>query len=242
MLDAPARKHTKRSMAIYVLNRLAAYLTPLVLLSIAIYGMYSQPRSSPKNSRSALGAFLVLLEIATFQTRPRDVLGPNRFTDRIFGKVWLRIGPLIAARELKTDIPKLVANASGTVLELGPGSGTQLSRYDISKIDRIYGVEPNANLHDALRSNVKKHGLSDMYTIVPCVVEDLEKLGEFSIEPGTVDTVMSVQVLCSVTKPAAVMKDLYRLLKPGGQMIVYEHVKSEDYLSQSVQCMSSPIH
>ena len=97
-------------------------------------------------------------------------------------------------------------------------------------------------MHDALRSNVKVNGLSDVYTIVPCGVENIEKLSEYGIEPGTIDTVTSVQVLCSVPKPAALVKDLYQLLKPGGQMIVYEHVKSEDYISQLVQRMYFPTH
>ena len=136
-------------------------------------------------------------------------------------------------------VPKLIAKAHGTVLELGPGSGNQLPHYDISKIDRIYGVEPNVDLHDALRSKVKEHGLSDIYTIVPCVIEDFAKLKEYGLEPETVNTVTSMQVLCSVPKPEALAKDLYRLLKPGGQMIVFEHVKSEDYVSHLVQCLYS---
>lgn len=136
---------------------------------------------------------------------------------------------------METNVPKLIAKAYGTILELGPGSGNQLPRYDVSKIDRIYGVEPNLDLHDALRNNIKKHGLSDVYTIVPCGVEDLEKLREYGVVLGSVDTVISIQVLCSVPKPAATMRDLYQMLKPGGQMVVYEHVKSEDYLSQLVQ-------
>lgn len=205
-------------MALDIFKRLAAYLRPLVLLAVAVYG-----------------ALLVMLEIVTFQTRPRDILSPNKLSERTFAKLWLRIDQTIAARELETDIPKLIAQAYGTVLEVGPGSGNQLPRYDISKLERIYGVEPNIDLHDALRSNIKKHGLSDVYTIVPCGLEDLEKLREYGIVAESVDTVTSVQVLCSVPEPAAMVKDLYRLLKPEGQMIVYEHVKSEDYLSQWVQ-------
>lgn len=76
-----------------------------------------------------------------------------------------------------------------------------------------------------------------MYTIVPCGIEDLEKLEEYGIMPGNVDTVTSVQVLCSVPKPAEMTKELYRLLKPGGQMIVHEHVRSEDYLTRLIQCL-----
>ena len=142
---------------------------------------------------------------------------------------------MIAARESETELPSLVAKAYGTVLELGPGSGNQLSRYDVSKINRIYGVEPNVDLHAALRNNIKKNGLSDVYTLVPCGLEDSEKLAEYGVQPGSMDTVMSVQVLCSVPEPAASATALYRLLKPGGQMIVYEHVRSEDYVSRSVQ-------
>ncbi|CAF9936152.1 hypothetical protein IMSHALPRED_010478 [Imshaugia aleurites] len=221
-------------MALDILKRLAAYFFPLRLLAIAAYG-----------------AFLVLLEIVTFQSRPKDVFSPRKLSERVFGKLWLRIGnpchtvlgprppsvqhDEIATVELETDVPDLVAKAYGTVLEIGPGSGNQLPRYDISKIDRVYGVEPNVDLHDALRRSVKKHGLSDVYTIVPCGVEDLEKLREFDISSGSVDTVLSVQVLCSVPAPGEMVKELYRLLRPRGQMIVYEHVKSEDYLSHLVQ-------
>ena len=93
------------------------------------------------------------------------------------------------------------------------------------------------DLHAALRANVKKHGLSDLYTIVPCVVEDFEKLKEYGVEVESVDTVTSMQVLCSVTEPGKVVRGLWRLLRPGGQMIVYEHVRSGDYVSRFVQCV-----
>lgn len=121
------------------------------------------------------------------------------------------------------------------MLELGPGSGNQLPRYDVSKIARIYGVEPNIALHDALRKKIKESGLSDVYTIVPCGVEDTTTLKEYGIETGSVDTVVSVQVLCSVPRPKEVVTGLYALLRPGGEMIVYEHVSSEDAVSGVVQ-------
>ncbi len=129
----------------------------------------------------------------------------------------------------------LDAKAYGTVVEIGPGSGNQLSRYNKSNITKIYGVEPNLDLHAALRQTIKETGLSDIYEIVPCGVEDFDTLREYGILEGSVDTVMSVQVLCSVPRPEVMVKAIYRLLKPGGQMIVYEHVKSHDRLSQLMQ-------
>ena len=38
------------------------------------------------------GALLVLLEIVTFQKRPKDVSDPSKLVERIFGKLWLRMG------------------------------------------------------------------------------------------------------------------------------------------------------
>ncbi|KAL9128917.1 MAG: hypothetical protein Q9217_002507 [Psora testacea] len=142
---------------------------------------------------------------------------------------------IIFKKELETALPSLVAQASGTVVEVGPGSGNQLCRYDKARVSRIYGMEPNADLHDALRATIKQCGLSDIYTIVPCGVEDLARLESFGITQGSVDTVLSVQVFCSVPQPKEMMVALYKVLKPGGQMIVYEHVESKDPLSRAVQ-------
>ena len=105
-------------------------------------------------------------------------------------------------------------------------------------ITKIYGVEPNENLLPALRQTIKETGLSDIYTIVPCGLEDFDRLREYGILEGSVDTVMSAQVLCSVPRPEVMVKALYRLLKPGGQMIVYEHIRSEDWISRMMQSQS----
>lgn len=78
-------------MALDILKRLVAYLEPLGFLAIGLYGMHPQP--GPFQTLTfTTGAFLVLLEIITFQNRPKDILSPSKFSGRIFGKLWLRIG------------------------------------------------------------------------------------------------------------------------------------------------------
>ncbi|KAL9591222.1 MAG: hypothetical protein Q9179_007940, partial [Wetmoreana sp. 5 TL-2023] len=143
--------------------------------------------------------------------------------------------PTLAQKELEGPLPSLVASAHGTVLEIGPGSGNQLSRYDRSKITKIYGTEPTLGLHPALRENIKKNGLSDIYTIVPYSVEDVQGLKEYGVDQEAFDCVLSVQVFCSIPNPRATASALWRLLKPGGEMIVYEHVRSTDGISRRVQ-------
>lgn len=101
----------------------------------------------------------------------------------------------------------------------------------------MYGIEPNTDLHAALRENIKKEGLSDIYTIIPCGVEDFERIRSYGLEEGSIDTVVSVQVLCSVPRPEEMAKAMYRHLKPGGQILVHEHVRSDDAISKIMQGM-----
>ena len=147
---------------------------------------------------------------------------------------------MLADEDRQTALPTLVSEASGIVLELGPGMGSQLPRYDASKITKIYGVEPNVDLHKSLRENIKTSGLIDVYEIVPCGIEDVVELKKHGIALGSIDTILSVQVLCSVPDPNEILRRLYALLKPGGQLIVYEHVKSKDMISSVVQSKFRP--
>lgn len=117
----------------------------------------------------------------------------------------------------------------------GSGMGSQIPRYDKSKVTKIYGIEPTANLHGALRTKVRQCGLESVYEIVPCGIEDVAGLRKHGISLASADTVMSMQVLCSVPEPEEMVRRLYALLKPGGQMIVYEHVRSKDWVSRFVQ-------
>ena len=107
------------------------------------------------------------------------------------------------------------------VLEIGPGSGEWVNLYDKEKVTKIYGVEPNKDHHDLLRKRIKEAGLSDVYVIVPVGGEEL---GEEWVEKLSLDSVVTIQCLCSVPRPREMISSLYEYIKEGGQWIVYEHV------------------
>ena len=81
--------------------------------------------------------------------------------------------------------------------------------------------------------------MMNVYEILTCGIEDVAELKSRGITPGSIDTVLSVQVLCSVPYPDETMRRLYALLKPGGQLVVYEHVRSKDVVSRLVQSKST---
>jgi SAM-dependent methyltransferase len=127
--------------------------------------------------------------------------------------------------------------ADGIILELGPGPGNQIHRYDTSRVEHIYGVEPNGYFKDDIDANVHKHGLRDKYTLISCGIEDSDILREEGIREGSLDSVLCIQVLCAVKNPKNVMKEVWKLLKPGGKFIFWEHGWSRNHLTTIAQGM-----
>lgn len=137
-----------------------------------------------------------------------------------------------------TVIPKLLSHASGIILELGPAIGNQLPRFDNSSVEHIYGIETNTFFIPDLEAKIDESGLRGKYTCIACGAEDTDVLERHGVTDGSLDTIVSIQVLCSVAQPEAVTKALYKLLKPGGRLIFWEHHHSHDPVTKVIQSES----
>ncbi|KAF7176466.1 hypothetical protein CNMCM7691_002784 [Aspergillus felis] len=162
---------------------------------------------------------------------------PQQIRDAAAAK--LLTGGFIAYEDI-TIVPSLVQAARGIVLELGPGPGNQIHRYDTSLVKRVYGVEPNPYFKDDIDAKLDKHGLRDRYKLIICGVEDSDVLRQEGITEGSLDAVLCIQVLCAVKDPKNVMKEVWRLLKPGGKFIFWEHGWSRNRLTTVAQACSNP--
>ena len=121
------------------------------------------------------------------------------------------------------------------MLEIGPGCGTQIPRFTKSKVTKIYGAEPILALHPALRDKAVQARIEDKYEVIPCAADDIKGLKSYGIVENSMDTILSAQVLCSVTDVHQTAKGLYKLLKPGGELILFEHMKSPDRVTRVMQ-------
>ncbi|KAH9906961.1 methyltransferase type 11 [Xylariomycetidae sp. FL2044] len=139
-----------------------------------------------------------------------------------------------------TVVPSLVKAASGVVLEMGPGAGNQIHRFDMSSVSRIYGIEPNDKYEDELNAKVEQHGLQGKYKVVLAGIDDSDVMRREGITEGSLDTVLCIQVLCAVKDPKAVMKEAWKLLKPGGKFIFWEHGWSRNHLTVAAQAILNP--
>ncbi|KAL3481019.1 S-adenosyl-L-methionine-dependent methyltransferase [Aspergillus californicus] len=174
----------------------------------------------------------------------RDGLGalahPQKIRDVASAKMFRVASANFIAFEDTTIIPSLVRAATGTVLELGPGPGNQIHRFDTSLVDRIYGVEPNQNFRGVINAIVERHEMQDKYKLLVCGIEDSDILRDEGISEGSLDTVLCIQVLCAVKDPKSVMKEVWKLLKPGGKFIFWEHGWSKDRLTTVAQAFTNP--
>ncbi len=108
----------------------------------------------------------------------------------------------------------LFANLQGDVLEIGPGTGPNLSYYphDIQWI----GIEPNPYMHPYLQQQAERLGLNiDVRT---------GNARHLDAENNSMDAVVSTLVLCSVPDLAGTLQEVLRVLKPGGRFLFIEHV------------------
>jgi ubiquinone/menaquinone biosynthesis C-methylase UbiE len=129
----------------------------------------------------------------------------------------------------------LLGNLQGRILEIGPGAGANLSYYptDIHWI----GVEPNPFMHSYIHQEAERHGLKKKN--IELHGERAEKL---PVEDSSIDTVVSTYVLCSVADIDATLKDIQRVLKPGGTFVFIEHVAApHSTCTRTVQDGITPI-
>jgi len=115
----------------------------------------------------------------------------------------------------RTLKPDLFRDVSGTVLELGPGTGANFAFYT-PKV-RWIGIEPNPHMHAALRSRAAEHGIEDA-EFRDAGVERMD------VPDASIDVVVSTLVLCSVPDLDAALSDIHRVLRPGGRFLFVEHV------------------
>ena len=115
---------------------------------------------------------------------------------------------------------KVVPMASGTVLEIGIGTGHNLGHYDGEKVDRVIGLDPCEKSWEIAR---KRH---------PDLPFDLEFVGlpgeQIPLEDHSVDTVLVTYALCTIPDPDTALLGMRRVLKPGGRLVFCEHGEAPD--------------
>jgi ubiquinone/menaquinone biosynthesis C-methylase UbiE len=158
------------------------------------------------------------------------------YEDKIFPRA-LDIA-LAGARQTRID---LVSQASGRVLEVGIGNGANLPFYS-ARASQVVGIEPCAAMvqmaREKLASLDRQSQLAlrlDQYDLQVGSGEDLP------FADASFDTAIACLVFCTIPNADKAARELYRVLKPGGQLLFFEHVQAADGVKKRLQNWMNPL-
>ena len=146
--------------------------------------------------------------------RVRDEMG--FYQDQI---VPLLINWSMRQKNLAAYRARIIPAAEGRVLEIGIGSGLNLPFYSRNGV-RVIGLEPSPRLL-AMARQVERTGNGS--------VEFIEGSAEaIPLQDASVDTVVTTWTLCSIPDALRALRDMRRVLRPGGHLLFVEHGRAPD--------------
>ncbi|HLI44625.1 MAG TPA: class I SAM-dependent methyltransferase [Acidimicrobiales bacterium] len=114
---------------------------------------------------------------------------------------------------------ELLEDRTGEVVEIGAGNGLNFAYYP-REVRTVLAVEPDPYLRRrAAQAAVR----------APVAVNVVEGWADnIPADDGSFDAAVASLVLCSVPSPPIALAELYRVLRPGGELRFYEHVRAEE--------------
>ena len=147
-------------------------------------------------------------------TRPQ----PRPVRHPVFARVYARAGRLMDA-EIGDHRRRLLAGLEGRVLEVGAGNGLNFPHYPAT-VTEVLAVEPEPYLRRQALAAARQ---------APVPIRVVDGTAEaLPAADGALDAVVASLVLCTVTDLDQALAETYRVLRPGGRLRFYEHVRATD--------------
>ena len=136
---------------------------------------------------------------------------------------------------------RVVSNATGRVLEVGIGSGLNLPFYG-DKVAQIIGLEPSPTLLGMANEAARKSQIP--LRLVEGTAEAIP------IEDQSVDAVVTTWTMCSIPEIQSALREMRRVLRPGGRLLFVEHGRApepsvrwwQDHLTPAWRHLSGGCH
>jgi SAM-dependent methyltransferase len=135
----------------------------------------------------------------------------------VFARLYTRLSVQMEAHGNTENRVELLAGLSGRVIEVGAGNGLNFAHYP-AEVTEVVAVEPEAYLRT--RAEAAAASAPVPVTVVDGTADELPAgVGDF-------DAAVTSLVLCSVPDPAHALAEVRRVVRPGGELRFFEHVRS----------------
>ncbi len=138
------------------------------------------------------------------------------YNDRVLPYI---VNAAMSTQAIKEERRRCLAPLSGNVLEIGFGSGHNLPFYP-ADVTRVVGVDPSMTSARLARKRIEA---------VPFSVEFVGLSAErLPIDDRSVETIVSTFTLCTIPDVAGALREMRRVLRPGGHLHFVEHGRASD--------------
>lgn len=128
---------------------------------------------------------------------------------------------------------KIVPKATGSVLEIGIGSGLNLPFYNPAQVKSVTGIDPSEEMWD--------ENELDPGSLQFDVVFEQARAEELPFEKNKFDSVVITYSLCTISEPEVALTEMRRVLKPKGILYFCEHGKAPDDSVEKWQNRINPV-
>ena len=157
----------------------------------------------------------------TTETLQLNPVSDSRRWARVFAAIYeptLWVGERAGMRRCRHD---LLTQARGRTVEIGSGTGLNLPHYP-DDLDDLVLAEPSQPMRKRLQAAVRRGERTARVIDAPAE--------QLPFPDASTDTVVSTLVLCTVDAPDLALREIARVLRPEGQLLLIEHVRSDSAL------------
>lgn len=128
---------------------------------------------------------------------------------------------------------ELIEQAHGLVLEIGAGTGLNFPFYVPEKVTGVEAIEPDATMLSYAHTRLSQARVPLHLSQAPAE--------ELPFADSLFDCVLATLVFCSVDDPLRSFQEIQRVLKPGGTLLLLEHVRSHNRFLAGMQDLLVPL-
>ncbi|HKK80527.1 MAG TPA: class I SAM-dependent methyltransferase [Phaeodactylibacter sp.] len=162
---------------------------------------------------------------------------PESFYARLFAKAYDPVMRKLEERLLFSRRQALIGQVSGSVLEVGAGTGINFPLYPSGS--EVLAIEPSAAMLQRAARRLESHGTAGEIKLLQAGIND-EALDR-RIAPHSLDFIVCTLVLCTIPDLEVAINRFQKWLRPGGRLLVMEHIHDSRQPQRWLQHQFTPV-